>query len=578
MKLFRNKKTEYSSGDVKVTEIVLDEEPKTVSEPAEEPSPAPVSDKPQEQDIPAAAFDEPPAAEPLNEEPQTDAESDLSETEEELPHGEQTAESAEIMPEKTEIEETAEESVQAQAEIEEAAEESVQAQAEIEEAAKESAQAQAEAEAFAGPAEEEEKPEEQQKSEEIGEEPISEEQAFVERIKAERVTDNERAAHVYAETAERVEEVGKARYAGSSEEKKAARVIRDLFEDELGGFARMEPFDVRPFATVQGLPVFAAISVVAFILSCIWSPLGVLLFPTVAAMIFVQVIKNKDDFSKLFPKRTSYNVVSVIENGEKRIGKTVVLGCHYDTDYGRMELPKWIAKQNSASLHTFMTWYAFAANLLLAALSVACIFLKSGPKAIVMFVGFVALAVSVVYMATYVTYFKLGARMNKNALSGLGLTLAVAQHLKLNSEEIPSDVRVVVAAFGSSYAGAKGSEAFLEEHYGKDNLLINPVFLDVSALRKNEANVVVADKNLKLNYGGRLAETAFETLKESGLTVDKVVEQGRFADATSFQTKDIPSVFLDGGIQKESLFGETESDVETRYNAVLNLVRRIMKE
>lgn len=448
MKLFRNKKTEYSSGDVKVTEIVLDEEPKTVSEPTEEPAPAPVSDKPQEQDIPAAAFDEPPAAEPLNEEPQTDAETDLSETEEELPHGEQTAESAEILPEKTEIEE----------------------------AAKESAQAQAEAEAFAGPAEEEEKPEEPQKSEEIGEEPISEEQAFVERIKAERVTDNERAAHVYAETAERVEEVGKARYAGSSEEKKAARVIRDLFEDELGGFARMEPFDVRPFATVQGLPVFAAISVVAFILSCIWSPLGVLLFPTVAAMILVQVIKNKDDFSKLFPKRTSYNVVSVIENGEKRIGKTVVLGCHYDTDYGRMELPKWIAKQNSASLHTFMTWYAFASNILLAALSVACIFLKSGPKAIVMFAGFVALAVSVVYMATYVTYFKLGARMNKNALSGLGLTLAVAQHLKLNSEEIPSDVRVVVAAFGSSYAGAKGSEAFLEEHYGKDNLLINPVF------------------------------------------------------------------------------------------------------
>ena len=552
MKLFRNKKTEYSSGDVKVTEIVLDEEPKTVSEPAEEPSPAPVSDKPQEQDIPAAAFDEPPAAEPLNEEPQTDAETDLSETEEELPHGEQTAESAEILPEKTEIEEAAKESAQAQAE--------------------------AEAEAFAGPAEEEEKPEEPQKSEEIGEEPISEEQAFVERIKAERVTDNERAAHVYAETAERVEEVGKARYAGSSEEKKAARVIRDLFEDELGGFARMEPFDVRPFATVQGLPVFAAISVVAFILSCIWSPLGVLLFPTVAAMILVQVIKNKDDFSWLFPKRTSYNVVRVIENGEKHIGKTVVLGCHYDTDYGRMELPKWIAKQNSASLHTFMTWYAFASNILLAALSVACIFLKSGPKAIVMFVGFVALAVSVVYMATYVTYFKLGARMNKNALSGLGLTLAVAQHLKLNSEEIPSDVRVVVAAFGSSYAGAKGSEAFLEEHYGKDNLLINPVFLDVSALRKNEANVVVADKNLKLNYGGRLAETAFETLKESGLTVDKVVEQGRFADATSFQTKDIPSVFLDGGIQKESLFGETESDVETRYNAVLNLVRRIMKE
>lgn len=548
MKLFRNKKTEYSSGDVKVTEIVLDEEPKTVSEPAEESAPAPVSDKPQEQDIPAAAFDEPPAAEPLNEEPQTDAETDLPETEEELPRGEQTAESAEILPEKAEIEETAE------------------------------AQAEAEAEAFAEPAEEEEPPEEPQKSEEIGEEPISEEQAFVERIKAERVTDNERAAHVYAETAERVEEVGKARYAGSSEEKKAARVIRDLFEDELGGFARMEPFDVRPFATVQGLPVFAAISVVAFILSCIWSPLGVLLFPTVAAMILVQVIKNKDDFSGLFPKRTSYNVVSVIENGEKRIGKTVVLGCHYDTDYGRMELPKWIAKQNSASLHTFMTWYAFASNLLLAALSVACIFLKSGPKAIVMFVGFVALAVGVVYLATYVTYFKLGARMNKNALSGLGLTLAVAQHLKLNSEEIPSDVRVVVAAFGSSYAGAKGSEAFLEEHYGKDNLLINPVFLDVSALRKNEANVVVADKNLKLNYGGRLAETAFETLKESGLTVDKVVEQGRFADATSFQTKDIPSIFLDGGIQKESLFGETESDVETRYNAVLNLVRRIMKE
>ena len=143
MKLFRNKKTEYSSGDVKVTEIVLDEELKTVSEPAEEPAPAPVSDKPQEQDISAVAFDEPPAAEPLNEEPQSGAESDLSETEEELPHGEQTAESAEILPEKAEIEEAAKESAQVQAE--------------------------AEAEAFAEPAEEEEPPEEPQKSEEIGE-------------------------------------------------------------------------------------------------------------------------------------------------------------------------------------------------------------------------------------------------------------------------------------------------------------------------------------------------------------------------------------------------------------------------
>lgn len=555
MKFFKNKKTEYSSGDVKVTEITLDETPETTESESEEKSLPEAFCEPQNEAPEDAATEK---VLP-DETPENMSQAEMTEpNEQQAEYAYNDAAAPEIAPETAD-------SAESEAKDEEPAPESeLQKSAAVQE--------------DFGSYGETDLQNELARENSLATELETEDEIFLNRIKAERDTDNERAAHVYAETAEKVEEAGKARYAGSSEEKKAARVIRDLFEDKLGEYARMEPFDVRPFSTVQGLPVFAAISFVVFLLSCIWSPLGVLLFPTVAAMIVSQVIKNKNDFSKLFPKRTSYNVVSVIEHGEKRIDKTVVLGCHYDTDYGRMELPKWISKQNSPGFHTFMTWYAVASNLLLTVLSVVCIFLKPGPKAIVMFVGFVALAVGIVYMATYVTYFKLGARMNKNALSGLGLTLSVAQHLKLNAEEIPSDVRVVVAAFGSSYAGAKGSEAFLEEHYGKDNLLINPVFIDLCALRKNDVNVVVSDKNLKLNYGGHLAETAFETLKEYQLNVDKVVEQGRFADATSWAKRGVPSVFLDGGIKKESLFGETESEIETRYCAVLNLVRRVIRE
>ncbi len=408
--------------------------------------------------------------------------------------------------------------------------------------------------------------------------PMTAEERFLNRIRGERSTDVDRAKYIYGKVAEKVEEAGKARYAGSTEEKRAAAAIRDVIEEEIGEYARLEPFDVRPYSTSQGLPVFAALSLLAFVLACIWPPLGVVSFAAVALLLWVQVFKNRNDFSGLFPKRTSYNVVSVIEEKGRRIDKTVVLGCHYDTDYGRMELPKWISKQNNPGFHNLMLWYFLSCNLLLALLSLVCIFLKTGPKAIVMLVGFIALAVAVAYMATYVTYFKLGARMNKNALSGLGVTLAAVQHVKINREELPSNVRLVVVAFGSSYAGAKGSEAFLAEHLGKDNLLINPVFVDVSALRQNNCDLIVSDKALNLVYSDKLTETAFDVLKENGLSVEKVVEQRRYADATSFATKGIDSVFVDGGIKKEGLFGVTESEVEDRYNAVLNVVRRIIKQ
>lgn len=113
--------------------------------------------------------------------------------------------------------------------------------------------------------------------------------------------------------------------ATSVDEKKGAVKIRELYEKILGLPARTEPTTVAPLAGRFGIPVYGVIFAIALAFYIVgvliddkavtygFLALSMLVTILVGAMLFVQVLTNKNTFNALFPKRTSYNVLSSIE-------------------------------------------------------------------------------------------------------------------------------------------------------------------------------------------------------------------------------------------------------------------------
>ena len=172
-------------------------------------------------------------------------------------------------------------------------------------------------------------------------------------------------ANIIADTfVEKVETAAPVRIATSVDEKKGAVKIRELYEKILGLPARTEPTTVAPLAGRFGIPVYGVIFAIALAFYIVgvliddkavtygFLALSMLVTILVGAMLFVQVLTNKNTFNALFPKRTSYNVLSSIE-AKAPAENTLVIGSHYDSDMDRSDvvmflkdknLPNWISR------------------------------------------------------------------------------------------------------------------------------------------------------------------------------------------------------------------------------------------
>lgn len=396
-------------------------------------------------------------------------------------------------------------------------------------------------------------------------------QEVLSRIHNERLTEREMAEYTAKQAVERIEEFSRARYSGTDNERLAAQKIRDIVEESTGRTARLEPFNVWPFAGRLGIPVYGMAYLAVLLLYIIYQPLGIVLIPVLAAVMLVQIRYNGNVFSRLFPRKTSYNVVSEYRRGDKTVN-TVILGCRYDTDYDK-PVDHFLGRhKTNPKVKETGIWLILISMALTFVFAVILSAVKNPPKAlkiVLLLINVIVSGLAIAYMATYFNYFKDAARESREGLSGLGIGLAIMKYYTLHPWELPDGTKLVFAAFGSSFAGNKGSEAFIKAHR-KDDLLVKPLIIDLDNMLDGEYAVTVADTGFKTDYNAKLCSAVAEGIKAGGGQVIKESRHFYYNDALPFARKGYAAVCVS---RKSGHKKQEYKDCADTYSQMLAAVR-----
>ena len=396
-------------------------------------------------------------------------------------------------------------------------------------------------------------------------------------------------ANIIADTfVEKVETTAPVRIATSVDEKKSAVKIREMYEKILGLSARTEPTTVAPLAGRFGIPVYGVIFAVAlafYILGVLiddkavtyaFLALSILVTIMVGAMLFVQVLTNKNTFNKLFPKRTSYNVLSTIMP-KGPVENTLVLGSHYDSDMDRSDfvmflkdknLPKWVSRVlKILSIISIPVLFVFEV------IAISLPKLNAGDKAGMFLFPTIFCGFAIFYLLTMFSYKKRNSNIGHEGLQAAGLSLAVADYLRLHPELIPENTKVVLACFGAKECGAKGAEQLILQHFGRDEFLVNPVVLNFAKVGDSDDVVIQGDRQYKNIYDLKINNVAYTAMKDEGSDVSFKYSTALFTDSTPFSKRKIPTTTIE--FRKGD--NELTSAYDNAFKGALNLTVGVMK-
>lgn len=407
-----------------------------------------------------------------------------------------------------------------------------------------------------------------------------------------RITPSEvdlKRANIITDTfVEKVETFAPVRIATSVDEKRSAVKIRGLYEKILGLPARSEPTTVMPLAGRFGIPVYGVFFAVALAFYLVgilvddkavtyaFLALSMCVTVSVGVLLFVQVLTNGNTFNRLFPRRTSYNVSATID-AKGPVENTLVIGSHYDSDMDRSDvvmflkdknLPKWVSRAfKTLSIIGIPVLFVFE----LIAISLPK--LNAGDKAVMFLFPTIFCGLAIFYLVTMFSYKKRNSNIGHEGLQAAGLALAVADYLRLHPELIPENTKVVLACFGAKECGAKGAEQFIEQHYGRDEFLVNPVVLNFAKVGDCDNVVVQGDRQYKNIYDLKINNVAYKTIKEEISDVSFRYSESLFTDSTPFAKRKIPTT----AVEFKKGDNELTSAYDAAFKGALNATVGVMK-
>jgi|GEM_PF-808480 len=313
-----------------------------------------------------------------------------------------------------------------------------------------------------------------------------------------------------------------ARTAGGWGEKRGARMLRELSQASLLAPSRLEPVDSR-FLRGRGsffvLGVWYAICLVLYLASFSMPNAGGVIMTAVTLFLFIagvvvilSLILGFQWFKKLYPKKVSYNVVSVLEP-KSEVRRTVIVSCNYDSPLGN----------NFETKVNIMPSIMLGALISLVLFVVFCIIKMSVvPDVPSEIVGLTVLPIllSVVAIAALVGYISLSKKRVKDG-NGLGVstTLATVKYF-VDKDMIPSDCKVIFVAFSADNAGHGGAEEFVELHKKEENFFVNPVAINFGEILDETLTVVSKDAIHAQSYDSELVSLCVEAAKEQGMPID----------------------------------------------------------
>lgn len=404
-------------------------------------------------------------------------------------------------------------------------------------------------------------------------------------------TDFKRANVIINSFINRIEETAMVRFASSRDEKNSAIKIRELYHKTLGLSSRMEPFTVSPLAGRFGIPILGAIYLVALFLyvlgvSIPYSGRIAFLFFSMLTVAFVgvlavvQVYLNKNTFNVIFPKKTSYNVFSNIEP-QKEVDFTFILGSHYDSDMDKADTFGFFKDKNlNPTLLKVIRSVVIGSVPLLFVFTIMSMFIKPTAVSITLLLIFplIICGFSIFYLATYFSYNRKHSKKGRSGIVASGMALAVTDYFRQHPGKIPDNCRFIIASFGSKECGAKGSEQFLEEHWGRDDALINPYFVNISEVETNGYKVILGENQIKQAFDRNLSNAIYNSLKSDGLNPVYENNKVMFTDSYPFAVRKVPTTTmqLNGEYLGESL--SFDEPFKGAVNAVTSALDYILEQ
>jgi hypothetical protein len=283
------------------------------------------------------------------------------------------------------------------------------------------------------------------------------------------------------------------------------------------------------------------------------------LFIMVAAVLIVitisyfitEVMKYHEFVDFLFPKRTSKNIIGII-NPENEIKHTIIFSAHHDSQF---------------EFNTFYHFKRFGQVIInFGYLGVGILFIITIVKLIfhlinfefnvlflafgIFFLAFIPIAFAYIFFHSYKPV--LGAFDN---LSGVSVILGIGKFLSenKNSEYYPKHTRVYLISFAGEEAGLRGSKRYIEAHLKE--LRENPTHIvNMDGIAKKDIlEILMKEPGIGATHDPKIYEPIYQISKK----VNPLTNLGKLpfgaTDAAAFSKKGIPATTIGGLNLSETL-------------------------
>jgi hypothetical protein len=152
---------------------------------------------------------------------------------------------------------------------------------------------------------------------------------------------------------------------------------------------------------------------------------------------------------------------------------------------------------------------------------------------------------SVFYLATYTSWDK--RHIVENNQKASGAALATFEYFAARPEERPANTRLIFAAFSGRQNGNSGAAAFVKQHWGRDDLLINPAVIDVEAITGGDFTVPEYDAAAFKASGADAAaklKAALDAANIAYVSTGKKLASGSDHTFSAFTAKQIEAATL----------------------------------
>ncbi|MDR3216106.1 MAG: hypothetical protein LBT55_01655 [Clostridiaceae bacterium] len=261
----------------------------------------------------------------------------------------------------------------------------------------------------------------------------------------------------------------------SDGEKEFARNLRDQAAEIKDVKVRLEPYYIRPLLGRRSLILLAGVLLLSLIFYFGYTPVALAIL-LLAAPLSLLLSLGRKEAAFLLPKRIAYNLVAVSE--AEQTDKTVIITSSYDNAYGSPYRSARLAKLEKPFLVAAVA--SLPALILFSIVKIAVGF-ETVPELVTLsLLPLLIMLPSIFYLATYTSWDK--RHIVENNQKATGAALAAFEYFAARPEERPENTRIIFAAFSGRQNGNSGAFAFLKQHWGRDDLLVNPAVIDIETI------------------------------------------------------------------------------------------------